>query len=171
MTQDRQMTTGTEQDDRSSPGPSRRWRRPLAAFLGVVAALSLVLAVTATWLNTTLLDTDTWVETVAPLPSDPELQTLVAAEVADEVLTVIDLPTLMEGRARTGGEVPRGTRGGCKSWVHRGRHHQGAGLAAVRGDLARSQPESRTRRRSRHSGARRTRRMWSTARSRSTSSR
>lgn len=97
MTQDRHMTTGTEQDDRSSPGPSRRWRRPLAAFLGVVAALSLVLAITATWVNTTLLDTDTWVETVAPLPSDPELQALVAAEVTAEVLTVIDLPTLMEG--------------------------------------------------------------------------
>lgn len=97
MTDESPLTSTTEEGDESAPEQSRRWRRPLAAFLAVVAALSLVLAVTATWMNNTLLDTDTWVETVASLPSDPELQQLVAAEVADEVLTVIDLPNLMEG--------------------------------------------------------------------------
>ncbi len=76
--------------------PSHRWRRSLAAFLAVVAALSLVLAVTATWMNNTLLDTDKWVESVAPLPDDAELQVIVAERVADEVLLLIDLPSLME---------------------------------------------------------------------------
>ncbi len=89
------MVTSSRSDE-SSPEHSHRWRRPLAGFLAVVAALSLVLAVTATWMNNTLLDTDTWVETVAPLPSDPELQQLVAAEVAAEVFILIDLPMLME---------------------------------------------------------------------------
>lgn len=76
-------------------GSSHRWRRPLAAFLAVVAAVCLVLAVTATWINTTLLNTDAWVESVQPLPQDTALQTIVAERVADEVLTLIDLPTLM----------------------------------------------------------------------------
>jgi len=74
----------------------RRWRRPLAGFLAVVAAMSLVLAVTATWMNNTLLDTDNWVAAVAPLPDDAELQEIIAQRVADEVLTLVDLPALME---------------------------------------------------------------------------
>ncbi len=76
---------------------SARWRRPLTVVLAVTAALSLVLAVTATWMNRTLLDTDQWIEAVAPLPQDPEIQRIVSEEVADEVLTVVDLSILMEG--------------------------------------------------------------------------
>lgn len=75
---------------------SHRWRRPLAGFLAVIAALTLVLGVTASWMRSTLLDTDRWVESVQPLPSNPGIQGLVAVEVADEVLTVIDLRTLLE---------------------------------------------------------------------------
>lgn len=84
--------------DHGGDGPrGARWRRPVTVVLAVTAALSLVLAVTATWVNRTLLDTDQWIEAVEPLPQDPELQQIVAQEVADEVLTVIDLPNLMEG--------------------------------------------------------------------------
>jgi hypothetical protein len=96
------MTDQPTPDTVTTPGdgielaPSHRWRRPLAGFLAVVAALSLVLAVTATWMNSSLLDTDTWVESVAPLPEDAELQLIVGERVADEILTLIDLPTLME---------------------------------------------------------------------------
>jgi len=75
---------------------SHRWRRPLAAFLAVVAALSLVFAVTASWVRTTLLDTDSWVEAVGTLPSNPDLQELVAVRVADEVLMLVDLPALLD---------------------------------------------------------------------------
>jgi hypothetical protein len=47
-------------------------------------------------MRTTVLDTDSWVEAVRPLPSDPQLQELVGVQVANEVLTLIDLPTLLE---------------------------------------------------------------------------
>ncbi|MDH3755139.1 MAG: hypothetical protein OEU32_14810, partial [Acidimicrobiia bacterium] len=76
---------------------SARWRRSLAVVLAVTAAIGLVLAVTATWMNRTLLDTDQWVQSVEPLPQDSEIQGIVAEQVADEVLTVIDLPDLMDG--------------------------------------------------------------------------
>jgi len=87
---------------------SHRWRRPLAGFLAVIAALSLVLGVTATWMRTTLLDTDSWVAAVEPLPSDPQFQELVAAQVADEVLTLIDLPTLLENAVGPAGKFLAG---------------------------------------------------------------
>ncbi len=86
----------------ADPGPDEqsstrvRWRRPLAGFLAVVAAFSLVLAVTATWMRSTLLNTDVWVESVATLPANQELQSLVAVKVADEALTLIDLPGLLD---------------------------------------------------------------------------
>ncbi|MDH3752706.1 MAG: hypothetical protein OEU32_02440 [Acidimicrobiia bacterium] len=91
-----QSTPEIPESHNSGLEPSRRWRRPLAGSLAVVAALSLVFAVTATWMNTTLLDTDEWVESVAPLPDDAEFQQIIAERVADEVLTLIDLPALME---------------------------------------------------------------------------
>lgn len=75
---------------------SPRWRRALAAFLAVVAALGLVLAVTATWVNRTLLDTDEWVKSVEPLPQDAEFQQILAEEIADEILRVVDLTKLIE---------------------------------------------------------------------------
>jgi len=83
-------------EDTQEAHRSARWRRPLAVFLAVVAALGLVLAVTATWVNRTLLDTDEWVRSVEPLPQDAELQQILGEEVADEILRVIDLTTLIE---------------------------------------------------------------------------
>ena len=91
------LATPADRDHGGEGRRGERWRRPLTVVLAVTAALSLVLAVTATWVNRTLLDTDQWVKSVEPLPQDPELQQIVAEEVADEVLTVIDLPNLMEG--------------------------------------------------------------------------
>jgi hypothetical protein len=57
----------------------------LAGFFGVVA-LSLVLASILTmWLNRTLLDTNTYVNTVAPLASNPDVQEFVVTKVVDAV--------------------------------------------------------------------------------------
>ncbi len=83
-------------EDTQEARRSARWRRPLAVFLAVVAVFGLVLAVTATWVNRTLLDTDEWVRSVEPLPQDAELQQILAQEVADEILRVVDLTSLIE---------------------------------------------------------------------------
>ncbi len=76
-------------------GRHRRWRGPLASFLGIVAALSLVLAVSASWMRTTLMDTDSWVGAMGPLPEDEEFRALLATEVTTHVFELIDLPTLL----------------------------------------------------------------------------
>ncbi len=81
--------------DRSQPAGARAWRRPLAAFLTAVSVISLVLAVSGTWVRSTLFDTDDWVAAVAPLPQDEELQNLVSAAVAVEVLQVVDVEDVL----------------------------------------------------------------------------
>jgi len=74
----------------------RRWRRPLTVFLTVVAALSLVLAVTATWVRTTLFDTDEFVSAVAPLPEEEPIRGLLAARIADDVSQLIDFSNVLD---------------------------------------------------------------------------
>ncbi len=76
----------------------RGWRGPLTAFLTVVAAVSLVLGVTATWMRTTIMSTDAWVEAMAPLPENPEFQDLIAEEVATQVADLIDVQTRLGDR-------------------------------------------------------------------------
>lgn len=62
----------------------------LAGVLVVAATLLTPLGVTAWWLSSTVDDTDTYVETVAPLADDPELRDRLAGEVGDAVFSSLD---------------------------------------------------------------------------------
>ncbi|GIG41934.1 hypothetical protein [Cellulomonas phragmiteti] len=69
-----------------------RGRHGLVVVLLVVLTLATTpVAVVGTWARTTLLDTDDWVRTVAPLASDPRVQGAVADRVADGVVTALPL--------------------------------------------------------------------------------
>ena len=49
-------------------------RRLLSALLVLAAVALLPVALTGTWLERTVTDTDTYVDTVAPLADDPAVQ-------------------------------------------------------------------------------------------------
>jgi hypothetical protein len=87
------MRLRAEADRRSRRG-ARAGRWVGACALMVVAALLGTAAVTAAWLRSEVLDTGRYVETVAPLASDPAVQEAVAARLSDEVATRLDLQGL-----------------------------------------------------------------------------
>ena len=67
-----------------SPGaPARppRWRSVVAWTLAVVAALLVPLAVTSSWLTDTIVTTDRYVATMAPLARDPGFTDLLATRI------------------------------------------------------------------------------------------
>ena len=66
-------------------------RRFFAGLLAILAIISIVLAVDAVWVQTTLDDTDTFVDTLAPLPSDDAVAESVSIEIADGVVENTDL--------------------------------------------------------------------------------
>jgi hypothetical protein len=66
-------------------------RRCAAAVLIAVAALGVVVGMVGVWSALTVLDTDRWVATVAPLPKEPEVATAIAAYTTDEVFQAVDV--------------------------------------------------------------------------------
>lgn len=91
----------TEDSDAIVPGMTQAddpvRRVGLAAWiLIVIATLLLPLGVIGFWSQQTLTDTDTFVETVAPLAEDPAIQQQVADQVAQSLTEAIDLDALAE---------------------------------------------------------------------------
>jgi hypothetical protein len=78
---------------RQPPRRPIRWRSVTAVVLLVLAALLAPLSVTVVWLRTTLLDTNRYVETVAPLSSNPELQNAVDTYLTDQLFARVDVAT------------------------------------------------------------------------------
>jgi hypothetical protein len=72
------------------PAGRPRWARVLSGVLLVLACVLAPLAVVSTWASTTVSDTDRYVETVAPLADDPDVQAAVAAEVTAAILEYLD---------------------------------------------------------------------------------
>lgn len=75
---------------------SRRRRSFVAVACLVIGSLLLPVSVMTIWTRNLLLDTDRYVETVAPLASDPEVQDAVAARVSAKVSELIDVKSLAE---------------------------------------------------------------------------
>jgi hypothetical protein len=75
---------------------ARRNRNLGAGALIVIGALLAALAIPAIWTNRTLMDTDTWVATVAPLASEPVIQDAVAAQVSDAVIQSVNVDSLLQ---------------------------------------------------------------------------
>lgn len=61
------------------------WRMATALVLVVIFGIALFAANPAVWLATTVLETDTFVDTFAPLPDDPAVATAIGTEVASVV--------------------------------------------------------------------------------------
>ena len=66
-----------------------RLRSVLAAVLLVIGVVLVPVGVTATWLRTTVTDTDNWVETVTPLATDPAVTAFVEDRATARVLVAI----------------------------------------------------------------------------------
>lgn len=95
------MTATTETTPSSEPptdaepaaGSGHKARRRAAVILIVIASILTPIAVDALWLKRTVLDTDRFVEQLAPLAEDPAIQALVADRVADALIAQADLET------------------------------------------------------------------------------
>lgn len=74
----------------------RRVRKVGAAVLLVVTLLFAPLAVVAAWVHETVADTDRYVETVAPLASDPAVQKVVIDRLTDEVVKNVDVAAVTD---------------------------------------------------------------------------
>jgi hypothetical protein len=70
-----------------------RW---LSIICAVLAAIMLLASVVTVWARNTMLDTDQYVATVAPLAQDEDVQNAVAARVTDAVAEELDFETLAE---------------------------------------------------------------------------
>lgn len=73
---------------------SRAGRWVGSIVLMVLASLLGLASVTAVWLRSQVLDTGQYVETVAPLASDPSIQAAVSARLSNEIVTRLDIQGL-----------------------------------------------------------------------------
>lgn len=79
---------------RRGAGRSARWS--LASALVVLSVVVWMAAVVGVFARTELLDTDRYVETVAPLARDPAVQQAVANRLTDELVTRLELEGLVQ---------------------------------------------------------------------------
>jgi hypothetical protein len=73
------------------PARRRRIARVISTILVILSVLLFAVAVPATWAKRTLLDTDRYVATVAPLPTDPAVQGYLARTVTQQVFVALDV--------------------------------------------------------------------------------
>jgi hypothetical protein len=82
---------GSAVDRNSGKGP--RWKRISSWVLVVVACILSVLSVVTVFARNQLLNTDTYVNTVAPLASNPAIQTQVAKQISENLIARTDVET------------------------------------------------------------------------------
>ncbi|TLG09880.1 hypothetical protein FEK35_14765 [Nocardia cyriacigeorgica] len=98
-----------------APARRRRWPRRLrwtaVVVLLIVTGVLTGASVLARTVHATLLDTDRYVETVAPLSADPAVRAALADRVTDEIVTRIDIETIVaQALAEVAGEGQRRDR-------------------------------------------------------------
>src|ERR1039458_3114915 len=76
-----------------SSGGGSRWKRTSSWVLVVLACILSVLSVVTVFTRNQLLNTDTYVNTVAPLASNPAIQTQVAELVSENLISRTDVET------------------------------------------------------------------------------
>lgn len=82
-------------DDRPR-GFWQRTRAPIAVILIVVGSILAPLSVLTVYLRNQVLSTDRYVSTVAPLGSDPAVQSLVAVQVTNQLFSRVDVKSEIE---------------------------------------------------------------------------
>jgi len=68
-----------------------RWRRILVGFLVVLGCVLAPLSVLSVWMKSTVLNTDNYVSTVAPLASDPDVQQALANRITNAIVQNTDV--------------------------------------------------------------------------------
>lgn len=76
--------------------PRHLARRIAAVVLIVVASILTPISTLGLWLKNTVTDTDQYVDTVAPLVSDPAIQSFVADRVTERLFTEVDVQTAVQ---------------------------------------------------------------------------
>jgi hypothetical protein len=71
---------------KKAPPKTHRFRTFLAAIAGIIAVYLILASITVVWLNRTLTDNKTYVNTVAPLVSQPAIQDFVAQKATDQIM-------------------------------------------------------------------------------------
>jgi hypothetical protein len=66
-------------------------RKILVGILVVLTCLSITVTTVDTWTHRTLLNTDAWVDTIAPLGTNPQVTAALATYVTDQIVTTLDL--------------------------------------------------------------------------------
>ncbi|MFG2027492.1 hypothetical protein [Streptomyces sp. NPDC048825] len=92
----------------------RRVRRAGSSVLLLLALLLAPLAVVAAWVQDTVSDTDRYVETVAPLASEPPVQDVVINRLTDRVVANVDVAAVTDSLTRVlqdAGAPPRVVEG------------------------------------------------------------
>lgn len=74
-----------------------RWRRVVVALLVILGCMLAPLSAVSVWLRNTLLDTEQYVDTVAPLAADPAVQAAVADVVAAQAEANVDIRSAVRG--------------------------------------------------------------------------
>lgn len=91
------MTVAHTQDADIQPASRRRWRDFATWFLLVVFCLGMVLSLVTVWARNQVLDTSIYVDTVAPLAADPDIQEAIADRVTALVASRLQLDAPEEG--------------------------------------------------------------------------
>jgi hypothetical protein len=108
------------------PGRRRRTRRVFAALFTALAILAFAAVVPAAWARRTLLETDRYVEVVAPLPEDPAIREYLSRTITDAVFEALSVEervgdALAERAPRLAffaGPLTNGVRGFVRDRVH-----------------------------------------------------
>lgn len=79
-----------------TPDRGSRWRATASGVLIVLACVLAPLSVTSVWASTVLSDTDQYVETVAPIADDPDVQAAIADEVTVAIMDNLDIDALTQ---------------------------------------------------------------------------
>ncbi|WP_329132826.1 hypothetical protein OG552_14205 [Streptomyces sp. NBC_01476] len=107
-------------------GARRRWRAFVSALLITLAAILAPLSAVSVWIADVMGDTDRYVSTVAPLASQPDVQTAVTDLITNAVVSKVDLDSLLstvapkdrpEVEAALGG-LSGPINGGLRNFVH-----------------------------------------------------
>ncbi|MFJ3499445.1 MULTISPECIES: hypothetical protein [unclassified Streptomyces] len=124
--QELRARVATLEADRTRRLPKHRAKSFLAVVLIVLGCVLAPLGIVAAWAADVVGDTDRYVETVAPLASDPAVQDAVADRATDALMTRIDLSTLLSGAApeerprleKALGGLGDSLEGAVRSFVH-----------------------------------------------------
>jgi hypothetical protein len=91
--------TATDTDVPVPEVPARhvpRWRRITAAVLVVVSCVLAPLSIVAIWVRDQVLDTDRYVENVAPLATNPEIIDTIARNATNRLFEAVDVEAVAE---------------------------------------------------------------------------